>query len=331
MTLGRREFVTLLGGAAAWPLAARAQRPGKLPTIGYLSGASANSDLIQRTLGAFRQGLAEIGFFENRNFTIEYRWAENEYGRLPALAAELLRDQVAVIVSTGGVPVTLAAKAATTTVPVVFATGADPVRLGLVASLNRPGGNLTGAANLNGELLPKRLELLHEIAPSAAQIALLVNPSNSSTETQLRDAQAAARKLAVRLDVLHASAERDFEAVFESLARSQAGGLVIGGDGVFVNGSETLGRLALHHRVPAIFQYSQFTRAGGLMSYSSSLADNYRVIGLYVGRILKGEKPADLPVYETTSVELIINMKTAKILGISVPLTLLGRADEVIE
>jgi putative ABC transport system substrate-binding protein len=327
----RRDFITLLGSAtAAWPMAARAQEAA-LPVIGFLTDGSPTSGRTLNTQPPFHQGLADAGFVEGRNLKIEYRWAEEDYSRLPGLAADLVRRQVAVLVSVGAVPTTLAAKAATATIPIVFATGGDPVQLGLVTSLSRPRGNLTGATNLNTELLPKRLELLHEILPTATRMALLVNPSNPAAETQAKDAQAAAGKLGLELNVLHASAARDLAAVFDAVAQSRAGGLAIAGDGLFVNKAEELAALALQHRLPTIFQFPEFTAAGGLMSYSSSLADNYRTIGLYTGRILKGEKPSDLPVYQTTKIELIVNMKTAKTLGLTVAPALLSRADEVIE
>jgi putative ABC transport system substrate-binding protein len=250
---------------------------------------------------------------------------------LPTLAADLVRRRVTVIAATGGVPAVLAAKAATTTIPIVFIVGLDPVELGLVASLARPGGNLTGASSLNVELGPKRLEVLHESIPTATIIALLVNPTNPNSETQAKDMQAAARTLGVQLQVLHASTERDFDKVFATLPQLRAGALVIGTDGLFISRPEQLAALALRHAVPAISQFREFAAAGGLMSYGGSLIDSYRLTGVYTGRILKGEKPVDLPVQQATRVELIINMKTAKALGLTFPITLLGRADEVIE
>ena len=323
----RRQFITLLGGAAAaWPLAVRAQQPA-MPVVGFL-GLEA-SRLADR-VSAFRAGLAESGYVEGRNVTVEYRLADGQIDRLPTLMADLLRASPAVIAA-GGLPALLAAKAATSAIPVAFYVGVDPVEMGLVASLNRPGGNLTGVTGLSVELVPKRLELLHELVPAATAVALLVNPTNPNAATQTRDLQAAARLLGLTLHVLQAASERDFEAVFAELARLKAGALVVGADGLFVRRGEQLGALALRHRVPAIFQDRAFAAGGGLTSYGASNTDGYRVVGVYAGRLLKGEKAADLPVQQATKVELVINLKTAKALGINVPLPLLGRADEVIE
>jgi putative ABC transport system substrate-binding protein len=325
----RREFIAGLGSAAVtWPLAARGQQPA-LSVIGFLNTGS--PDLIVASMRAFRQGLGETGYVEGRNVAIEYRWADDQYDRLPALAADLVRRQVTVIV-TGGTPAAVAAKAATTTIPIVFSMSSDPVEIGLVASLNRPGGNITGTVTLNVEVGPKRLELLHELVPKATVIGLLVNPTNpTNAETLARDMQAAARTLGLGLHVLHASTERDFDTVFANLGQLRAGGLVIGTDPFFSGRSDRLAALALRHAVPTIYQYREFAAAGGLMSYGGSVTDLFHLKGLYTGRILKGEKTADLPVQQSTKVELVINMKTAKALGLTFPLTLLGRADEVIE
>jgi putative tryptophan/tyrosine transport system substrate-binding protein len=323
----RREFITLLGSVGAWPLAARAQQK-PMPVIGFLDRAS--PDPSGERVRAFRQGLSEAGFVEGRNVAIEYRWAEGQYDRLPALAADLVRRQV-VVIAAGTNPAAPAAKAATATIPIVFTTGLDPVQAGLVASLNRPGGNLTGVTALAVEVGPKGLELLHELVPTATVIALLVNPTNPSAEALSRDLQPAARALGLQLHILHASTERDFDTVFATLLQLRAGGLMIGTDGFFITQIEQLATRTVRHAVPAIFQYREFTAAGGLMSYGVSNRDLYRLVGVYTGRILRGEKPADLPVQQVTKVELAINLKTAKALGITFPITLLGRADEVIE
>ena len=324
----RRAFITLLGGAAAaWPLAVRAQQP--MPVIGFLSNASPEVYAIR--LRAFRQGLKEAGYVEGKNVEVEYRWAEGQNNRLPALAAELVHRQVAVITASS-TPSAFAAKAATATIPIVFGVAVDPVKVGLVASLNRPGGNLTGVTNLNVEVGPKRLELLHELLPAATTIAMLVNPTSPSTaEPSSRTLQVAARTLGLQLHVLHASTERDFDTVFATLVQLRAAGLVIMPDTLFLAHSEQLGALTVSHAVPTVYAYRPFAAAGGLMSYGSDETEYYRLVGIYVGRILKGEKPADLPVQQSTKVELIINLKTAKALGITVPLPVSGRADEVIE
>ena len=327
----RREFITLLGGAAAaWPLAARAQQGERMPVIGFLGGTS--PEVYADRLRAFHQGLKEAGYVEGRNVEIEYLWAEGRNDLLPALAAQLARRQVAVIVAAGGTPSAFAAKAATATIPIIFGVAVDPVELGLVASLNRPGGNLTGVTNLNVEVGPKRLELLRELLPSATLIAVLVNPTNPTIgEPFVRDLEAAAHTLRFKLLILHASTERDLDTVFATLLQQRADALVIGPDQFLTTRIEQLAQLTLRHGIPAISQLRQFATAGGLTSYGSSETEYYRPVGVYTGRILNGEKPGDLPVLRSSKVELIINMKTAKVLGITFPLTLLGRADEAIE
>jgi len=278
---------------------------------------------------AFQDGLNEAGYIEGRNIAIEYRWADGKYDRLPILAADLVLRQVAVIVANS--PAIPAAKAATTTIPIIFQTGSDPVASGLVASLSRPGGNLTGVSTMNVELTPKRLELLRELVPTATAIALLVNPTNPNADIQSRDLKAAAVALGLQLHVLYASSERDFDTVFTTLAQLRVGGLVIAPDAFFISRSEQLAELTVRHALPAIFSYREFAAAGGLLSYGGSSTDQFRQAGIYAGRILKGERPADLPVQQVTKIELIINLKIAKVLGLTVPLSLLGRADEVIE
>jgi putative tryptophan/tyrosine transport system substrate-binding protein len=323
----RREFITLLGGAAAWPLAARAQQAA-MPVIGFLNGAS--PDGYAPSVTAFRQGLKEAGYVDGQNATIEYRWAEGHYDRLPALAADLVQQKVTVIAATT-TPAALAAKAATSTVPIVFTTGGDPIKLGLVASLRRPGGNVTGSTQLSVEVGPKRLELARELFPGATTVALLVNPANPLAATVSKDLQAVADTLGLRLHVLHASTEADFEAACGTAAQLRVALVISTPDPLFGSHAAQLGALALRHSVPAIYFQREFAAAGGLMSYGGSITDTYRLAGLYAGRILKGEKPADLPVVQSTKVELILNLKTAKALGITVPLPLSGRADEVIE
>ena len=324
----RREFMALVGGAAAWPVVARAQQPA-MPVIGLLGSAS--PDLWTDRLRAFRRGLSETGYVEGRNVAIEYRWAEGQNDRLPALAADLVHRKVAVISVLGGTVGALAAKAATTTIPIVLFSAGDPVMMGLVASLNRPGGNITGVSDLSAQLGPKRLELLHELVPTATTIALLVNPTNPLAESQSKELQGAARALGLELHILHASSEREFDTVFATVAQLRAPALVISVDGFFTNRMEQLAALTVRHAVPTIYINREFAAAGGLISYGGSRADAYRLVGIYTGRILKGEKPADLPVQQATKVELFINFKTAKALGLTIPLSLLGRADEVIE
>jgi putative ABC transport system substrate-binding protein len=324
----RREFITLLlgGAAAAWPRAAKAQQPS-VPMIGFLDTASA--DGFAPMAAAFRQGLAEAGYVAGRNVAIEYVWAEGQNERMRAAAADLVRRQAAVIFA-GGVSAIEAAKAATTTTPIVFRSGTDPVAAGFVPSLSRPAGNLTGVSTLAGELEPKRLEMLRELLPGTS-IAALFNPTNPSNLKNKDDLLAAARTLGLQLHLVPASTDREFDTAFTLITQMRAAGLVIQSDAFFNSHGERLGALTLRHALPAIFQYREFIAGGGLMSYGSRIPDSYRLAGIYTGRILNGEKPSDLPVQQATTVELIINMKTAKALGLTFPLTLLGRADEVIE
>src|SRR5262249_9724544 len=314
----RREFITLLGGVAAWPLAARAQP--SMPVVGFLNGTSPAT--FAPYLAAVLKGLKEGGYLEGRNVAIESRWAEGQYNRLPAMAAELVDRQVSVIAATS-TPANLVAKAATNAIPIVFTTAGDPVQMGLVASLSRPGGNVTGVAQLHVEVMPKRLQIPHELVPAATIIAVMVNPTNPAlAESSARDLQVAARTLGVQLHMLHASTERDVEALFANLAQLRVGALVIGTDPLFLSWTEQLARLSLHHAIPAIFQDRAFAAAGGVMSYGGSTADAYHQAGVYIGRILKGDKPADLPVMQLTKFELIINLKTAKALSLAVPTAL---------
>jgi ABC-type uncharacterized transport system substrate-binding protein len=326
--LKRRQFITLLGGAAAaWPLVARAQQPA-IPAIGYLNNGSPESDVPRLT--GLRQGLNQTGYIEGRNVVIEYRWAGNQADRLAALAADLVQRRVAVIVSPGPVA-TLAAKAATTSIPIVFVVGADPVQLGLVASLNRPGGNLTGFNNVNLELGAKGLALLRELVPGTETIGFLENPNNPTFELTTRDVLAAAPVMGLTVQTLKASTDREIDAAFASLVQARTGALLVGSDAFFNSRIERLIELAAHHAIPTMYPVREFVVAGGLISYGTSLTEMYRQVGLHTGRILKGEKPADLPVIQTTKFPLIINLKTAKALGLQIPDRLLALADEVIE
>jgi putative ABC transport system substrate-binding protein len=326
----RRGFITLVCGAAAWPLSVRAQQPA-LPVIGYLSSGSRETSAERVRM--FLQGLSEAGYSDGKNIAIEYRWAEGQYDRLAELAADLVGRRVRAIVVPDSVVTARAAKAATSTItiPVVFGIGADPVRSGLVPSLSRPGGNLTGAARMNVELEPKRLQMLHELVPTARTVALLVNPANPNAESLAEDTLAAAGTMGIALHVLRARSDRDLDLAFAQLDELAAGGLVIAPDPFFISRGARLGELALAHRIPAIFQYREFAAAGGLASYAGNPMQSYQLIGRYIARILKGEKPADLPVQQYATIELIINLKTARALGLTVSRPLLGLADEVIE
>jgi putative ABC transport system substrate-binding protein len=325
--MGRREFVALLGGTAAWPLAARAQQ--RTPVIGFLNQGSAEG--YQPMVAAFRQGLEESGYVEGRNVAFEFRWAEGRTERLPAMVADLIQRQVTVIAATT-TPAALAAKAANTTIPIVFETGGDPIKLGLVASLNQPAGNITGVTQLNTEVTPKRVELLRELLPVARVVTLLVNPNDPAlAELALRASQAATQHLELELHVLNAGTEGDFDGVFAQLGQSRTGGLVIGSGAFFTSRLKQLAALALRHQVPTVYESHAFVAAGGLASYGGRITDAYRLTGVYTGRVLKGAKPGELPVLQATNVELFLNLKTAKVLGVTVPLPLLARADEVIE
>jgi len=323
----RREFIAITGGAAVWPLVASAQQSTN-PVIGFLNVASPEGYAHHVT--AFRDGLKERGYIDGQNVAIEFRWAEGHYDRLPSMAADLVRREVAVIVA--NTPANLAAKAATRTIPIVFTTASNPVEIGLVPNLSRPGGNITGVSQLNVEIGPKRLELAHQLIPAATSVAFLVNPSDPSRAgTLTRDAQAAAIPLGLKVHVLPAFTDAEIDAAFAGFARLKAGALVVGADALFNSKSQLLAELSLRYGVPAIYQYNEFADAGGLISYGGSIKESYRWAGIYTGRILKGERPGDLPVQQTSTVELIVNLKTAKALGIAIPLPLLGRADRVIE
>jgi putative tryptophan/tyrosine transport system substrate-binding protein len=323
----RRAFIMLLGGAV-WPLATRAQQPA-IPVIGFLNSASL--DTYSHLLGAFRQGLKDTSYIEGENVAIEYRWAENQFDRLPALAGELVRRQVTAIAATGGIHSALAAKAATTTIPIVFNIGDDPVRLGLVASLARPGGNVTGINNFIYELVAKRFALLRDLMPEAVRVAVLVNPANAQTETTLRDVEAAARAIGLQIQIFNASTSREIDVAFATLARDRIDALFIPPDPLFISRRIQLVQLAARHAFPATYPVRDFAVAGGLMSYGTNTADAWRQTGVYTDRILKGAKPAELPVLQPTKFELVINAQTARMLGLTVPPTLLARADEVIE
>jgi len=324
----RRDLIKALGGAAiAWPLVARAQRTA-IPVIGYLAAGNPNSEA--RLVDAFVKGLGKVGYEDGKNAKIEYRWAENQYDRLPSMAADLVRREVAVVAATT-TPAVRAAKAATGAIPIVFTTIADPVEMGFVASLNRPGGHVTGATMLSVEVGPKLMDLLHAAVPSARTMVLLLNPTNPNAETQARSMRQAAHKLGLTLHVLNASTERDFDSVFAKSGELRADTLVIGHDVFFNAQTKQLAALALHNKIPAIYTLSEFAAAGGLISYGASRADAWHQAGVYVGRILKGEKPGELPVIQPTTFEMAINLRTAKALGVSVPLTLIARADEIIE
>jgi len=324
----RRDFMAsvVAGAAVAWPFAPRAQQP--MPVIGLINGTSAEK--YEPQVAAFRDGLRESGFVDGENVTIEYRWAEGDYSRLPALVADLVKLQVAVIVA--NTPANIAVKKATDTIPVVFTTASDPVQIGLVTNLNRPGGNVTGVSQLNASLGPKRLELAHELLPAATDHALLVNPNDPArAEKFMTEVRDAAAQLGLRLHALHAGTEAEIEAALAGFAQTKAGALVVGADAFYNANAKPLAEAALRYKVPAIYEYTEFTDAGGLMSYGGNIKESYRWAGIYAGRILKGAKPADLPVQQSTTVELIVNLKTAKTLGVTVPISLLGRADKIIE
>jgi putative tryptophan/tyrosine transport system substrate-binding protein len=323
----RREFIAGLGGAAAWPLAARAQQAA-MPVIGFVEAGSA--DAFAGQVAAFRKGLAETGYVEGQNVTVEYHWLEGQYDRLPSLLADLVRRRVAVI-AMANTAAALAAKAATATIPIVFGVGQDPVKLGLVTSLARPGGNATGINFFNQEVDAKRLALLHELVPKAVRVAVLVNPANATAETTLQDVQEAARAIGLQIHVLNASTSREIDGAFANLVRERSDALLVAGDGLFTSRRSQFVTLAARDRIPAAYANRDYVVAGGLMSYGTNSADRYRQIGVYTGNILKGAKPADLPVQQSTRFEFVINLQTAKLLGVDVPETLLATADEVIQ
>jgi putative ABC transport system substrate-binding protein len=323
----RREFLLLLGAAAGgWPLAARAQQP-TMPVVGFLNVGNPDTNAFLQA--AFRVGLGETGYIDGQNVAVEYRWAEGRFDRLPGIAADLVHRQVAVIAATS-TPAALAVKATGTTIPIVFETAGDPIKLGLVASLNRPGDNITGVTQLSSELISKRLGLLHDLIPTAKLIGLFVDQADPRTEAQTQDMQEAARGLGLQIHVLNVSTERDIERAFETLLQVRAGGLLVG-TGEFLRRRAEIVELAMRQSLPAIYQYREFAKAGGLISYGTSLTDSYRQAGVYAGRILKGEKPSDLPVLQATKFELVINLKTAKALGLTIPSGVIAIADEVIE
>jgi putative ABC transport system substrate-binding protein len=323
----RRDFIMLLGGATLMPLPVRAQQAP--PTVGFLNTTSPAG--YPHVIAAFHRGLGEAGYVEGHNVKFEYRWAEGQHKRLPALAADLVQRRVAVIAATGGDSSAFAAKNATTAIPIVFNSGGDPVKSGLVASLRRPGGNMTGVSRMGSDILPKRLELLAEVVPKAAVIAFLVNPTMATLEPRIKDIQAAGRALGRQIEIVRAATDLELDAVFAALPQSKAGAVLVINDSFFNSRSAKIGALSLRHAMPTIFQNREFAATGGLMSYGASLADAYRLVGSYVGRVLKGEKPADLPVQQQTKVDFFINLKTARSLGLTVPLPVVALADEVIE
>jgi putative ABC transport system substrate-binding protein len=324
----RREFILALGGAAAWPLAARAQQSA-MPVVGFLGTGSPQSDAFR--VAAVRQGLTEAGYVEGQNVAFEYRWAENQYERLEALAAELVRRNVAVIASIGGINSAVAAKSSTAIIPIVFATGGDPIKAGLVASLNRPGGNVTGVSFLTETLVTKQFEVLHQTVPSATLIGLLVNPTLTIAEAERSDLLATVESLGQKLLIVKATTDSELDAAFVTLAQQHPGALMVMGDAFFLSRRDKLVELTARQRIPTVYNLREYVAAGGLMSYGTNITEAHRIAGLYAGRIIKGEKPADLPVQQSTKVEFAINLRTAKALGLDIPLPLLGRADEVIE